>query len=289
MSPAVESGDPHRLTRELIERNGNFLPEAIRTDYFRVMSHLTVLPEHDEMLQILLAMQFLSLIIAVVPSQITDEREKLSQLLAGTLETMQAAHTAGIAYQKQLEQPLIELPAAIAKGIRPEAIAEKINESLRQQFLSSGIPETAQVLGLASKQMNQAASDFHRTARQLTASCDHAAEVAHQAIESVRSALSGTAEAAKQASEDLRHTFLLDYRWSLFAVCTLVLAVGFGLGMLSDWWIGAHGRKPQPVITQAVQQAPQTHTSPASPVKSTHKKPAPPKTPAEAASPGSKE
>jgi len=32
------------------------------------------------MLQILLAMQFLSLIITVVPSQITDEREKLSQL-----------------------------------------------------------------------------------------------------------------------------------------------------------------------------------------------------------------
>ena len=288
MSSAIESGDPHRLTRELIDRNGNFLPEAIRADYFRVMSHLTVLPEHDEMLRILLAMQFLSLIIAVVPSQITDEREKLSQLLAGTLETMQAAHTAGVAYQKQLEQRLIELPAALAKGIGPETIAEKINESLRQQFLTSCIPETAQALGLASKQMNQAASDFHRTARHLTVSCDHAADVAHQAIESVRSALSGTTEAAKQASEDLRNTFLLDYRWSLF-VCALVLAVGFGLGMISDWWIGAPGQKPQPVITQAVQQAPQTHTSPVSAVKSAHKKRALPDSPAERPSPGSKE
>ncbi|PYT30150.1 MAG: hypothetical protein DMG57_09140 [Acidobacteria bacterium] len=80
----------------------------------------------------------------------------------------QAIHTTGTAYQKQLEQQLIELPAAIANGIRPETIAEKVNESLRQQFLSSGIPETAHALSVVSKQMNQVASDFHRTTRQLT-------------------------------------------------------------------------------------------------------------------------
>ena len=106
----------------------------------------------------------------------------------------------------------------------------------------------------------------------------------------MRSALSQTTEAAKQASEDLRHTFLLDYRWSLFAICALVLAVGFGLGMVSDLWIGALTQKSQPAVTQAIQQAPQMHTSPASATgKSARKKRTQPNALAETPSSGTKE
>ena len=202
---------------------------------------------------------------------------------------MQAAHTAGIAYQKELEQRLIELPAAIANGIRPEAIGLKINESLRQQFLSSGIPETAEALGLASKQMNQAAVDFHRTAGRLTASCDHAAEVAHQAIESMRSALSGTTGAAKQASEDLRHAVLREYRWTMFAICAMVLAIGFGLGILCDNWISALLHNSQHSVTPTVQQAPPMQKVPVSTARRAHRKTVPPSAPAETSSSGSKE
>ena len=87
MSPAVESSDPHRLTRELIERNSRFVPEAIRADYFREMSHMTVLPHHDELLRILIALHFLSLIIGEAPDRISSEREKLDELLTAATAT----------------------------------------------------------------------------------------------------------------------------------------------------------------------------------------------------------
>ena len=197
MSPAVESSDPHRLTRELIERNSRFVPEAIRADYFREMLHMTVLPEHDELLKILIALHFLSIIIGEAPDRITSEREKLAELLSGTVHAIQAGQAASISYQKQLEERLANLPTTLAREINLNSIAESMKESLRQQFLSSGIPETAHALAVASKQINQATSDFQRTARQLAVSCSNAADEASQAIESVRLALSGTTDAAR--------------------------------------------------------------------------------------------
>jgi len=289
MSPAVESSDPHRLTRELIERNSRFVPEAIRADYFREMLHMTVLPQHDELLKILVALHFLSIIIGEAPDRITSEREKLDELLSGTVHAIQAAQTASISYQKHLEERLANLPTDLAKEINLNSIAESIKESLRQQFLSSGIPETAHALAVVSKEINQATSDFHRTARQLAVSCSNAADEASQAIESVRLALSGTTDAANHASESLRRSVLREYRWTAFAVCAVVLAIGFALGILCDHGISARLQNPQRVVTPTIQPAPPTQKLPVSTSKHAHRKTAPPSVPAEASSPGSKQ
>ena len=45
-----------------------------------------------------------------------------------------------------------QLPDDIAEGINPEAIAATINESLRQQFVQSTIPATAEALAVAALQ-----------------------------------------------------------------------------------------------------------------------------------------
>ena len=289
MSPAVESSDPHRLTRELIERNSRFVPEAIRADYFREMLHMTVLPQHDELLKILVALHFLSIIIGEAPDRITSEREKLDELLSGTVHTIQATQTASITYQKQLEERLANLPTTLAREINVNSVAESIKESLRQQFLSSGIPETAHALALVSKEINQATSDFQRTARQLAVSCSNAADEASQAIESVRLALSGTTDAANHASEGLRRSVLREYRWTAFLVCAVVLAVGFALGILCDNRISALLQNSQRVVTPTIQPAPVMQKAPVSTSKHAHRKTVPPNVPAEANSPGSKQ
>ena len=54
------------------------------------------------------------------------------------------------------------------EGISPAAIAAKLSESLRQQFMASGIPETAQALAVVSKQTKQVAGEFDRSSKQLT-------------------------------------------------------------------------------------------------------------------------
>ena len=53
---AAERSEP-----DLIDRIANALPEEVRADYYREMRHCRTLPENDEMLRILRAMQFLTL------------------------------------------------------------------------------------------------------------------------------------------------------------------------------------------------------------------------------------
>jgi hypothetical protein len=49
-----------------------------------------------------------------------------------------------VAYQKQFDERINNLPDSIAKHVNPGAIAPKINESLNQQFIGSTIPQTEQ-------------------------------------------------------------------------------------------------------------------------------------------------
>jgi hypothetical protein len=47
--------------KDLIDRVADSLPVEVRADYYREMRHCRSLPENDEMLRILRAMQFLTL------------------------------------------------------------------------------------------------------------------------------------------------------------------------------------------------------------------------------------
>ena len=87
---------------DLIDRIAQALPEEVRADYYREMAHCRTLPENDEMLRILRAMQFLTVLIEQTPGRVATEREQLAEVLARAISTMQATHEAGLAYQKQL-------------------------------------------------------------------------------------------------------------------------------------------------------------------------------------------
>jgi hypothetical protein len=152
---------------DLIDRIANDLPAEVRAEYYREMRHCRTLPSNDEMLRILRAMQFLHVLMVQVPGQITTEREKFQQLLAGALRTLQKANESSVAYQTQLDERIEQLPENIAMRISPEAIAAKINESLRQQFVRSTIPETARALAAVAMQLNDVTREFGSTATAL--------------------------------------------------------------------------------------------------------------------------
>src|SRR6188768_2254184 len=134
----LNNGLPAAQEPDLIDRIAQALPEGVRSDYYREMAHCRTLPENDEMLRILRAMQFLTVLIEQTPGRVATEREQLAEAMAHAISTIQATHEAGLAYQKQLEVRLAKLPEEIAKGISAEAIAAKLNESLRQQFQLTG-------------------------------------------------------------------------------------------------------------------------------------------------------
>ena len=158
---------PVELCREepdLIDRIAEKLPPDVRADYYREMRHCRSLPENDEMLRILRAMQFLVLLIEQAPDRLGVERDRIEKLLTGTFDSLRRTFAASEEYHAELDRRLTELPGEIAKGISPEAIAGTIKENLRQQFVRSTIPETAEALAVVSTQMKKVSAEFAATA-----------------------------------------------------------------------------------------------------------------------------
>src|SRR5262245_59256166 len=96
--PQPTNGQPQPAA-DLIDRIANALPEELRADYYRELSHCRNLPENDEMLRILRAMQFLTVLIEGAPRRVAIEREQLAQVLARGIESIEAVHRASITYQ----------------------------------------------------------------------------------------------------------------------------------------------------------------------------------------------
>jgi hypothetical protein len=216
------------------------------------MRHLRSLPENDEMLLILRAMQFSVVLMLQIPERIAVERERLEQILADFVKALREIHQSVAIHQAQLDQRLGQLPAEIAKGINPEAIAAKINESLRQQFVQSTIPATAEALAVAAAQMKKGASDFTRCASTLGDSYRGAAEDARRAVANLESTSSHAISRTKRAAEELVRVLGEEYRWSLYALLSIALLVGIGIGMLAERRLSLppHTAERTPVVQQ---------------------------------------
>lgn len=250
MSATVQVSDSPEP--DLIDRIANDLPAEVRADYYREMRPCRTLQSSDEMLRILRAMQFLHILMVQVPCQITTEREKFQQLLAGALRTLQTTIETSAAYQRQLDQRLEHLPENIANGISPEVIAAAINESLRQQFVQSTIPETARALAAVATQLNDVTTEFGRTATALGNRYRGAAEEARRAIDNIEKTSSNAIATTRDGAQELVTIFRQEYRWSLYVLTSVALMIGIGLGLSLYRWIEAPA---QPVDRAPVVQS----------------------------------
>jgi hypothetical protein len=217
---------------DLIDRIANALPAEVRADYYRELTHCRSLPENDEMLRILRAIQFLALLMEQVPGRMVVEREKLESLFRGALEGLRASLSSVLKYHRQLDQRLAELPEDIADGISPDAIAGCINESLRQQFATSTLPETAKALAYVARNIKTTAAEFGRTASSVANAYRGSADAAGRAISELESSISRAAASARRAADDLTVTFHRTYRWALYTLAGFALFAGILFGML---------------------------------------------------------
>src|SRR5438876_8169133 len=237
MKKIAQSGDFPEA--DLIDRIANALPAEVRADYYRELRHCRSLPENDEMLRILRAMQFLTLLMVQAPGRVAVELERLEQIFRYALEALQKTLRSGEAYQRQLDQRLSRLPVEIAAGISPQAIAANINESSRQRFVQATIPETARDLAVVAEQMKKVTTEFGTTASALGDSYRGAADNARRSIENMESAISQAAATPRRAANDLSVDFRQEYRWSLYALSGLALLIGLVLGIMLHWWFAS--------------------------------------------------
>ncbi|HEV2395679.1 MAG TPA: hypothetical protein VGS27_01895 [Candidatus Sulfotelmatobacter sp.] len=247
---------------DFIDEIAQLLPAEQRPLWYRDMAHLRRLPPDDEMLRIARAMGFLAIITRQTPAQITTERERLATILDHGIKAIQSARQDMVALHRRLEERLAQLPAEVSDGINAGAIAGTLSESLRQRFTESGISATAESLTLVAKQTKQVAGEFDRSSKQLAISYRVAAEEARKSMDDMRLTIQTATATARQCANELTHTFLREYKWSVLVLCSAALAVGFSLGVFYYRWVNSSPAEPaQNTITAPVPQ----NTTPSQP------------------------
>lgn len=222
---------------DMLDRIGEDLPVDVRAAYYRELKYCRSLPENDELLRILRAMQFLTLLMRQVPREVTVERVRLEDLFRQAVEELRTFTERASDYRSSIEDRISELPVALAEGLRPETIAREVNESLRQQFTASTIPQTAHAMTLVAAEMKAAVGEFTKTAAAIHHEHRSAAAQARRAIEELETAISGAAKTAHEAAAQLSESFHTSLHRSIYILVGLTALPAFGVGVFFNQWL----------------------------------------------------
>ena len=142
--------------------------------------------------------------------------------MTGTLKT-----TAD--YHQKLNDRLTALPAEIAQGVNPTALAAQLVAGVREQFLNCGIPEAGRLLKEQGEIFQkQAAAHAHKLmeVQEKLYACQHR-------VTSVLDDVASTADSAKKSINKWDRE-MRKVQWIQLG-CALV--VGLLLGALFYWWL----------------------------------------------------
>jgi hypothetical protein len=230
------------LSKEyLVQQVAKKLSPELRAEYYRTLRYCHSLPESDELLIVLNAIQLFFSLAIDVPSQIASEGQKIQRFLEPAVQAQE--HTVHLfeQYQSQLDQRLAQIPLEIVKHIQPELIAANVTESLRQEFAQTTIPETAKLLKTELADMHTSVGKFKKSAQAIS-DCHY-----------------GAAADARRVTEDLRREAEgLSHKHWLWAyrLAGLALLIGMALGALTFWWVAAPMDPHGPTVTPQVEPAP---------------------------------
>jgi hypothetical protein len=222
-------------TDDLFDEIASLLEPGLREAFYRCVLSFKHLRPDDELLRLVQAIGFLAFLIRDAPVAVARERMQLAQLLETSLATIQAAGKAEHAYLQQLDDRLTRLPTDLAQGISPEAIARAITESLRQQFVQSGLPATADALTALSQQLTQAIGQLQRAAGQLHAGTGIANQ-ARVALDQVCASVTKVTDAAHATVAELRHQVRVEGLRAVSVLCGAVWLLGIFGGVAFERW-----------------------------------------------------
>ena len=231
---------------DFIDEIAILLPSEQRPLWYRDMAHLRRLPADDELLRIARAMGFLALITRRAPAEIASEREKLAATVQDAVTSIEALRNDTATFHREIAKRLAKLPNEIAEGVNPTSIATILAESLRQQFIQSGLPETTRALMLIAKQSEQAATQLGYSCKQVNEACRTTTKDFLDSLSGMSTMMQITSAEAKKATQLLRQTFLREYKWSVLTLCTVALMLGFSVGIV---WQHSREKPTQAPIT----------------------------------------
>jgi hypothetical protein len=227
-----------------------------REYFYQRMLYFRHLRADDELLRIVEAMGLLALITREGPLEMASQREQIAEIMKNALESMHSMQESSAVWHEQLDDRLSNLPAEIERGISPSAISERIAESLRQQFLQSGIPQTADALALMAKKMTDTTAEFHRRATALTNCYSSTVKQADSAIADITRNIRQATDYAERSITAIRTSFFLDYKLSLAVLTGSALVLGLILGYFMNDCLHHTLDQPARVPVPAAQAAP---------------------------------
>ena len=235
-----------------VEEVAGLLPEEARLGWYQnVRPWLRMLPPDDEVAHLAYSMGYLALLTRTTPELIAAERVNLAALFHRLVEEMTAAVRTTAAYHQKLDDRLNSLPAEIAQGLSPAALAAEIVDGVKEQFLQSGVSEAGRQLNEQGDRLRQLVSTHNNVVaefrQQLNDSRAHVTWILNSVVSS--------ADSAKK-SIDLWNHEMRKVQWIDLG---LVLLIGLLLGALLYWW----ALTPQEVSAQRHESPMQLHELPA--------------------------
>lgn len=220
------TGDPAEVS--LFDRLARFVPAERQTEYYRVLAHTRTLRPDDELLRILEAMGVLALVTCETPAAVANERIRLQDLLGSALEQTEAARERILEYVQIIDSRLSGLPREVERGIDPLRIAKLLGESLRQHFLKSGLPDTAQSLRATATELGGAQKRLSETCQHIVYTTDRMTSQVDSTNGHVLRSVENTARIVSELLNELaRHVVRV---W-LPTVATAAFALGCVVGI----------------------------------------------------------
>ena len=212
----------------LFDRIAQLLPVELRESFYRRMSHLQQIGPNDDILQIAEAMGFLALVTHEVPAEVTAERFKLEALFTETVAAFKVAHDSTLAYHRDLERRLENLPANIALALDVENVAALLSESIRQRFYDTGLPAISESFAAHAQDLRNSGDEFTKAVEMFS-------DPDHGAVSQLHRALSSMQADLRNATDHVRiitHALANDLRRTIVVFLLAGLMLGFCLGIL---------------------------------------------------------
>ena len=239
--PAASAVPEPNALRDLqwVDEVAALLPEDSRLGWYQnVRPWLRMLPPDDEIAHLAYSMGYLALLTRSTPVVMAAERSKMGVMLNRLHDEMTGTLKTTADYHQKLEDRLTALPAEIAQGVNPTALAAQLVAEVREQFLNCGIPEAGRLLKEQGEIFQrQAAAHAHKLmeVQEKLYACQHR-------VTSVLDDVASTADSAKKSINKWDR----EMRKVQWVQIGSAWSIGLFLGALMCWWVTApQGSPPQ--------------------------------------------
>lgn len=216
-----------------------------------MLAHARTLSPDDEMLRILEAMGILALLTQEVPRQIAVERERIAGLLEATLKKVDRVQNNTSEYVTSLEKRISALPSELRTGLDPSRIAKLLGESLRQNFIETGLPNITHALHTAVDEMIQVQKNLSSALAQVS-------HPSHGVMVQVRQANNALSESLENRARKIDALLFHLTRHLVRVWMPTVATAAFALGCIVGITVESRHSNPPPAQVTVQPLAPAT-------------------------------